>query len=120
AGVEQMRASMRKLRSTRIDLMQVHNLLDARAHLDTLGEWKREGRVRYVGVTHYTAGAHDDVARLIGERPVDFIQINYSAAERDAERRLRFNGGYRRSDGEHERSDAPHRYSKCNEARSTA
>jgi diketogulonate reductase-like aldo/keto reductase len=88
AGAEQMTASMRKLRSRTIDLMQVHNLLDADVHLATLDRWKAEGRVRYVGVSHYTAGAHDDVARLVAARPLDFVQINYSAAERDAERRL--------------------------------
>jgi diketogulonate reductase-like aldo/keto reductase len=88
AGVRQMEDSMRKLKSTRIDLMQVHNLVDVDTHLDTLAAWKREGRVRYVGVTHYTAGHHDAVARIIAERPVDFVQINYSVGEREAETRL--------------------------------
>ena len=88
AGIRQMEDSMRKLRATRIDLMQVHNLVDVDTHLDTLAEWKREGRVRYVGVTHYTAGHHDAVARVIAARPVDFVQINYSVGEREAESRL--------------------------------
>ena len=88
AGIEQMEESMRKLRAKPIDLMQVHNLVDASTHLDTLRDWKREGRVRYVGVTHYTAGGHDAVARVIASRPVDFIQINYSAGEREVERHL--------------------------------
>lgn len=87
-GIEQMEDSLRKLRTRNIELMQVHNLVDVRTHLDTLREWKREGRVRYIGVTHYTAGSHDDVARLVESVPIDFIQINYSVAERDAERRL--------------------------------
>ena len=87
-GIRQMEGSMQKLRVRPIDLMQVHNLVDAGTHLDTLQEWKREGRVRYVGVTHYTAGSHDEVARLIAARPVDFIQINYSVGEREAEHRL--------------------------------
>ena len=56
AGIRQMEDSMRKLRAARIDLMQVHNLVDVDTHLATLAAWKREGRVRYVGVTHYTAG----------------------------------------------------------------
>ncbi len=68
--------------------MQVHNLVDAEAHLDTLRDWKIAGRVRYVGVTHYTAAGQPDVARIIASRPVDFVQINYSAGERDAEQRL--------------------------------
>ena len=87
-GARQMEDSMRKLRARPIDLMQVHNLVDVGTHLDTLRDWKREGRIRYVGVTHYTAGSHDDVARVISSRPVDFIQINYSAGEREAEQRL--------------------------------
>ena len=88
AGIEQMEDSMRKLRVKTIDLMQVHNLVDAGTHLDTLEAWKREGRVRYTGITHWTAGGHDDVARIMERRPVDFIQINYSVGEREAERRL--------------------------------
>ncbi len=88
SGIAQMEASMQKLRADPIDLMQVHNLLDTGTHLDTLFGWKREGRVRYVGVTHYTAGSHDDVARVVASQPVDFIQINYSIGEREAERRL--------------------------------
>jgi diketogulonate reductase-like aldo/keto reductase len=88
AGIRQMEESTRKLRSNRIDLMQVHNLVDVDAHLATLEGWKRDGRVRYVGVTHYMAGSHEAVARLIASKPVDFMQINYSVGERDAERRL--------------------------------
>ena len=88
AGIRQMEESMRKLRASRIDLMQVHNLVDVDTHLATLEGWKREGRVRYVGVTHYTAGSHEAVARLVASRPVDFVQINYSVGEREAERRL--------------------------------
>ena len=87
-GIAQMEDSMRKLRAVPIDLMQVHNLVDAGTHLATLADWKRAGRVRHVGVTHYTAGSHDDVARVISAHPVDFVQINYSVGEREAERRL--------------------------------
>ena len=88
AGIEQMEASFRKLRTERIDLMQVHNLLDVEHHLETLRAWKAAGRVRYVGITHYTASAHEAVARVMAAHPVDFVQINYSVAERDAERRV--------------------------------
>jgi diketogulonate reductase-like aldo/keto reductase len=92
AGIAQMEASMTKLHVARgnkpIDLMQVHNLLDAETHLDTLGAWKREGRVRYLGVTHYTASAYDAVAKIIARHPVDSVQINYSIGEREAELRL--------------------------------
>jgi diketogulonate reductase-like aldo/keto reductase len=88
AGIRQMEESMRKLRAKPIDLMQVHNLLDAEAHLETLRTWKRQGIVRYIGVTHYTEGAHEAVSRIIAAQPVDFIQINYSVGERGAEQRL--------------------------------
>ena len=88
AGVSQMEDSMRKLQADPVDLMQVHNLLDVNTHLDTLSEWKRQGRVRYIGVTHYTASAQDAVARVVSSRPVDFVQINYSVGERDAEKLL--------------------------------
>jgi aryl-alcohol dehydrogenase-like predicted oxidoreductase len=71
-----------------VDLMQVHNLVDAAAHLDTLRGWKQDGRVRYVGVTHYTAAGAAEISRLVEKTPVDFVQINYSVAEREAERRL--------------------------------
>jgi diketogulonate reductase-like aldo/keto reductase len=75
---------MRKLRAIPIDLMQVHNLVDVDTHLDTLRSWKCEGRVRYIGVTHYTAGGHDAVARIIDSQPIDFVQINYSRVSLDA------------------------------------
>lgn len=88
AGIEQMKASMRKLKVDVVDLMQVHNLVDVKTHLDTLAGWKREGRVRYIGITHYTASAHDDVAQVMTANPVDFIQVNYSVGERHAEKKL--------------------------------
>lgn len=88
AGIRQMEDSMRKLRIERLDLMQVHNLVDAQTHLATLRDWKKSGRIRYLGVTHYHAGAHVDLERIIAPGDVDFIQINYSLAEPQAERRL--------------------------------
>jgi len=88
AGIRQMEESMDKLRARPIDLMQVHNLQDVHTHLATLRDWKRQGLVRHIGVTHYMAGAHEEVARLIKSEQVDFIQINYSAGEREAEQRL--------------------------------
>ena len=88
AGIRQMGDSMKKLRVERLDLMQVHNLVDAQVHLATLREWKKAGRVRYVGVTHYHAGAHADLERIIAPGDIDFVQFNYSLAEPEAERRL--------------------------------
>ncbi len=88
AGIRQMEDSMRKLRASPIDLMQVHNLLDVEEHLDTLRDWKRRKLVRHIGVTHYTATGHEAVARVMTSHKLDFIQINYSVGEREAEQRL--------------------------------
>jgi diketogulonate reductase-like aldo/keto reductase len=88
AGIRQMEDSMRKLRVERLDLMQVHNLVDAPTHLATLREWKKAGRVRYLGVTHYNAGAHADLEKAIKPGDIDFVQVNYSLAEPEADRRL--------------------------------
>lgn len=88
AGVKQMQESMQKLQSKTIDLMQVHNLVDVDVQLETLRQWKRDGRVRYIGVTHYTASRHDDVIKVLEKHAVDFVQINYSVGEREAENRL--------------------------------
>ena len=88
AGIRQMEESFRRLRVQRMDLLQVHNLVDYRTHLATLRRWKEEGRVRYIGVTHYTANAYDDLARVLANEELDFVQLNYSIAEREAEKRL--------------------------------
>jgi aryl-alcohol dehydrogenase-like predicted oxidoreductase len=88
AGIRQMEESFRRMRAKPIDLMQIHNLVDWRAHLITLREWKKQGRIRYIGVTHYTASAYDQLARVLESEELDFVQLNYSIAERDAEQRL--------------------------------
>ncbi len=88
AGIRQMEDSFRKLRANRIELMQVHNLVDVATQLQTLREWKQQGRIKYLGITHYTAGGHEAVARIVASEPLDFIQINYSVGEREAEGRL--------------------------------
>ncbi len=87
-GVAQMEQSLRRLRRQRLDLMQIHNLLDWRTHLRTLREWKAADRVRYVGVTHYTSSAYDELERVLRGEPLDFVQVNYSLGEREAERRI--------------------------------
>jgi diketogulonate reductase-like aldo/keto reductase len=84
AGVTQMNESMEKLKVPRLDLMQIHNLVDWQVHLRTLRAWKDAGRVRYIGVTHYQAGAHDQVARILRAEPVDFVQLNLSLDEPQA------------------------------------
>jgi diketogulonate reductase-like aldo/keto reductase len=87
-GIAQMEASFRKLRAKSLDLIQVHNLVDAHTHLETLEEWREAGRVRYTGVTHYFESAFDDLEKILEEKHPDFVQLNYSLGERAAERRL--------------------------------
>ena len=88
AGIRQMEESFKRLRAQRIDLMQVHNLVDWRVHLATLRRWKKQGKVRYIGVTHYTQGAYDELGRVLKSEDLDFVQLNYSIAERGAEDRM--------------------------------
>lgn len=87
-GARQMEASSQKLRAAPLDLMQVHNLEDVGTHERTLKEWKEAGRVRYIGLTHYHASSHPLLERLARTGTWDFVQINYSLAEREAEKRL--------------------------------
>ena len=87
-GMAQMEESMRLLKTDRIDLMQVHNLVDLDTQLATLREWKAAGRIRYLGVTHWTPGSLDDLAAIVARENLDFVQFAYSIAVRDAERRL--------------------------------
>ena len=87
-GIKSMERSMALLRTKRIDLMQVHNLVDVNTHLPTLREWKNEGRIRYLGITHYESGAFDDVEKIMWSEKLDFLQINYSLMEREAEERV--------------------------------
>ena len=88
AGTAQMEQSVQRLRTRRLDLMQIHNLLDWRTHLRTLRMWKDTGRIRYLGVTHYTSSAYDELERVLRSEPLDFVQVNYSLGEREAERRI--------------------------------
>ena len=87
-GIEQMTQSMARLKTKPIDLMQIHNLVDWRAHLATLEEWKQKGMVRYIGVTHYTSSAYRQLEDVMREHALDFVQLNYSIDEREAEARL--------------------------------
>ncbi len=88
AGIDSMKRSMARLRAERIDLMQVHNLADVSTHLATLREWKAQGRIRYIGITHYESGAFPDVEKILRREKLDFLQINYSLMEREAEKRI--------------------------------
>ena len=88
AGIEQMTRSMKLLRRDRIDLIQIHNLVDWRTHLATLRGWKEEGRIRYLGITHYSSSAYGELEKIMRTEALDFVQLNYSLEEREAERRL--------------------------------
>jgi diketogulonate reductase-like aldo/keto reductase len=87
-GIRSMERSMVRLRAKRIDLMQVHNLVDVDTHLATLRQWKEQGRIRYIGITHYESGAFDEVEKIMRGEKLDFVQINYSLMEREAEDRV--------------------------------
>lgn len=87
-GLRQMETSFKRLRADTIDLMQVHNLVDVGAHAKTLQDLKAKGKVRFIGITHYTASAYAEVERAMQIAPWDFLQINYSLAEREAEERI--------------------------------
>ena len=88
AGAEQIANSMRKLRTERLELLQIHNLLDWREHVPTLRGMKDDGKLRFTGITHYRADAHAEVERVLRAERFDWVQINYSLAEREAERSL--------------------------------
>ncbi len=88
AGEEQMRESMRRMGTERMDLMQIHNLVDWETHLATLRAWKEAGRIRYVGITHYSLGAFEEMERILRREKVDFVQLPYSVGVRRAEARL--------------------------------
>ena len=88
SGIESMERSLALFRTNRIDLMQVHNLVDVNTQLATLREWKQQGRIRYTGITHYESGALNDIEKLIRSEKFDFLQINYSLMEPDAEERV--------------------------------
>ena len=84
-GRRQMENSFRLWRTRRIDLMQVHNLLDWEAHWPTLRAWKDEGRLRYIGITTSHGRRHGDLVKIMRRERLDFVQVSYSLADRDAE-----------------------------------
>jgi aryl-alcohol dehydrogenase-like predicted oxidoreductase len=88
AGIAQMEQSLKLLRTDHIDLMQIHNLLDWEAHVPTLQAWKKEGRIRLMGVTHYTEGAHGTLEAVLRLGGFDFVQVDYAIDDRGAEGRL--------------------------------
>ena len=87
-GIESMERSFVRFKTNRIDLMQVHNLVDVSTHLQTMREWKEQGRFRYIGITHYNESGYADVEKVLRSQKLDFLQINYSIGEREAEDRI--------------------------------
>jgi len=87
-GIQQMETSMQKMRRTTMDLMQIHNLTDWKTHLPQLRRWKETGKIRYIGITHYTDASHKELEKILNAEKLDFVQFNYSIAARNAEKRL--------------------------------
>jgi diketogulonate reductase-like aldo/keto reductase len=84
-GIQQMENSFQKMKRSVIDLMQIHNLVDWKLHLATLQKWKEEGKIRYIGITHYMDYMHRELADIIQSEKIDFVQFNYSITNRHAE-----------------------------------
>jgi diketogulonate reductase-like aldo/keto reductase len=87
-GIDQMENSMKLMKRKTIDLMQIHNLLDLETHLPQLRNWKDSGKIKYIGITHYTDSSHDDLVKIIKAEKPDFVQFNYSIFSRNAEKKL--------------------------------
>jgi diketogulonate reductase-like aldo/keto reductase len=88
AGEMQMKESSKKLNKAVIDLMQIHNLLDWKTHIKTLYDWKEQGKINYIGISHSRSIAFDQIEKIITKEQIDFAQFNYSLQEREAEKRL--------------------------------
>lgn len=87
-GIQQMNRSFQKMKTDKMDLVQVHNLVDVHTHLKTLRSWKEEGKIKYFGITHYLPGVYPDMVRLIKNEKPDFVQFCYNVRTRDAEKEL--------------------------------
>jgi aryl-alcohol dehydrogenase-like predicted oxidoreductase len=88
AGISEMTRSLERMRTERLDLMQIHNLLDWQTHLPVLREWKQAGKIRYLGITHYARSSFAELERLMQTEQLDFVQLPYNALDREAEQRL--------------------------------
>jgi len=87
-SIAEMQESLRRLRTGKVDLMQLHNVSDAKTELRTLKEWQQKGTTRYIGITHSQASANDRLAEVMRRERPEFVQLNYSLAERSVEERL--------------------------------
>jgi aryl-alcohol dehydrogenase-like predicted oxidoreductase len=87
-GLEQFASTLKRLGTDKVELLQVHNLRDWKTQLEVARQLKAEGKVRYVGVTHYVESAQDELADVVQASKPDFLQINYSVTHRGAESRV--------------------------------
>lgn len=86
-GSKEMNQSIANMGRKKLELMQVHNLIDAENHLDTLKEWRKTGKIKYIGITHYTDNAFDELGSYLKKYPeIDFCQFPYSIISRKAEK----------------------------------
>lgn len=87
-GLAQFNNTLKRLRTDRVELLQVHNLRDWKTQLALARELKEQGKVKYVGVTHYVESAQEELADVVEASRPDFLQINYSVTQRGAEKRV--------------------------------
>ena len=87
-GEQQISESFKKMNTTKIELIQIHNLVDWKTQIKTLRQMKESGEISYIGITHYKSSAFKEMEDIIKKEPIDFAQFNYSIGERDAEERL--------------------------------
>lgn len=87
-GITSFRASLEKLKSDKIDLMQIHNLVDTATQLATMREWKQKGTFRYIGITHWQPDQQEKLAGVMAKEDLDFVQLNYSVDVREPEKTL--------------------------------
>lgn len=87
-GIQQMNDSFKKMKRNKMELIQIHNLVDWKTHLVTLRKWKEEGKIKYIGITHYMDNMHEELADVLLKEQIDFVQFNYSVFSRNAEKKL--------------------------------
>jgi len=87
-GINQMERSMQRMGVDKIDLMQIHNLRDWQTHIDTLVDWKDEGKIRYLGITTSHGRYHGELEQILQQLPLDFVQFSYNILDREVEQRL--------------------------------
>jgi aryl-alcohol dehydrogenase-like predicted oxidoreductase len=88
AGLAQFNETLRRLKTGKVELLQVHNLRDWKTQIDVARELQKQGKVKYVGVTHYVDSAHDEIADVVKATKPDFLQINHSVTNRGIEARV--------------------------------